>query len=269
MNDLTTVDMQKFNSLLADSGVDGGEIQVPFLKVVYDAVMSEDGERVIGKPGSYYIKGGEQVYAQKIKMRVLTNHTQWRQTDPDTYKLVNKSILMTNLNQEARDMKGGIACGRPTGQAWKNMDEVARRPFSDIKCTRIVKGIVSYTGKTVTGEERTIENAPVQFFLTGWNYMPFDKAVRALKQNRKKFTDVWWDLSTHTEGKAHVTDWSPDFTTPAPITQELVETLEVFANQTSIENSNIEAAYRAAMMENQSSGELVDALLGDELESYE
>lgn len=247
MNQLAVVDQAEVNSLIAqlNGSQEQEQIRVPFLKIQYEP--EDKRERAVPRGSFLMSEQDEPVYAKKVKIRVLAQHFQYRQTDPDTYKIVNKSILMNDMRRgEPRDMKGGLRCGKPTGKALAQMSDDEKKRFDGIKAFRILRGIVSYTGETAGGEQVTVENAPFQMFLKGLNFMPFEKASGTLPRG-KRIQDVWFDLSTHKDGKAFIVDFAVDYDTPAPLDMDTVETLKVFAAMYDQENSTIERRYREAL----------------------
>lgn len=247
MNQLAVIDQAEVNNLIAQlsSGTEQEQIRVPFLKIQYEP--EDKQERAVPRGSFVLSEQQEPVYAKSVKVRVLAQHFQYRQTDPDTYKTVNKTILMNDMRRgEPRDMKGGLRCGKPTGKTLAQMSDDEKKRFESIKAFRILRGIVSYTGQTAEGETVSVENAPFQMFLKGLNFMPFEKASGTLPRG-KRIQDVWFDLSTHKEGKAFVIDFSVDYDTEAPMNMDTVETLKVFAAMYQQENDLIEGRYRDAL----------------------
>jgi hypothetical protein len=263
MNELTTVNQAEINNLFAQTGgnTQDEQIRVPFLQVQYD---SEDKQGRDVKRGYFRMSDQEEpVYADTIKIRVLAHHFQYRHTDPDTYKVVNKSILLQDLRYgEARDMAGTIRCGKPTRKALEQLPKEKQAQYDTIRTTRILRGICSYTGTTVDGTEVVVENAPFQFFMKGLNFMGFESVLKALPHG-KKFHDFHIDLSNRKDGKAFITEFKIDFDSSAIITNEVVETLKVFAEMARIENQMIEGKYREALTKRASTTDIYSAIAED------
>lgn len=250
MNQLAVVDSAEVNSLLAqlNGTQEQDQIRVPFLKIQYEPEDKQD--RAVPRGSFVLSEMDEPVYAKSVKIRVLAQHFQYRQTDPETYKIVNKTILMSDMRRgEPRDMKGGLRCGKPTGKALSQMLDEDKKRYDDIKAFRILRGIVTYTGETASGETVTVENAPFQMFLKGLNFMPFEKASATLPRG-KRMQEVWFDLTTQKEGKAFIINFSVDYDTPAIIDMDTVDTMKVFVAMAEQENSLIERRYREALMGN-------------------
>lgn len=266
MNQIATVDQAEVNALLAELG--GGAsneqdtIKIPFLKIQYDP---EDSQGRDVKRGTFFLSDQtEPVYAQDVKLHVMAQYYQYRQSDPDTYKIVNKSILQEDLRKgEARDMLGTLRCGRPTTKQLKELDDDQQKMWRNkVKATRILRGVTSYIGKTADGEEKTVENAPFQLYLKGSSFLKFDDVTKALPYG-KRYQDLWVDLKTSKAGKAFITEFAIDFTSPAILTNEVVETMKLFVEMARQENSRIEESYRKHSMERQSDGAVYDAIADD------
>ena len=268
--ELTAVDQNEVNSLL--SALNGGNntddvIKVPFLKVQYD---SDDAQGRDVKRGSLTLSDLEEpIYADTLKIRVLAQHFQYRQSDPQTYKIVNKSILMDDMRKrEPRDMKGTIRCGRPDGKTLKTLsDEEQTQWRANVKAFRILRGIVSGQGKTADGDVVNLEKKPFQMFLKGMNFLPFEDDVIKALPGSKQLHDVWVDLTTSKSGKAFLINFSIDHKLETVMDTDTVETLKVFYEMAKTENERIEEAYKSASWERQSMEAAQGALDGADLEA--
>lgn len=249
MNQVAVIDQSEVNKLITELG--GGvrqeqdTIKVPFMKFQYEP---EDTQGRDVKRGTIFLSDQpEPVYADKVKLHVMAQYYQYRQTDPDTYKIVNKTILLDDLRKgEPRDMLGGLRCGRPTGKALSQMDDADQKMWrSKVKSFRILRGVTSYTGKTAEGKEVEVTNQPFQLYMKGLSFMKFDDVLKALPYG-KRYQDLWVDLHTTKDGKAFVANFGIDFTQPAAMTQEVVDTMKLFVEMARQENSKIEDSYRNA-----------------------
>jgi len=247
-SEITTVDQTEANALLAQLGtVTSDQIKVPFLNTQYKP-DDKQGRDVNAHRGSFYLSNqSNPVYAKQVKARFLCQHFQYRVTNSETFKTDNKTVLMEDIRKvaEPRDMKGGIRCGRPDPKVWRNLDADDKKNYSHIKAYRILKGVVSYTGVTADGDEVTVENEPFQLWHKGMNYMGFDRDVTK-NLNGGHFHTMWIDLSNKKDGMAYVTNFNLDFKTPAPMTQEVVDTLRTFLDMVRQENDLILSSFDKA-----------------------
>ena len=267
MNQVATIDQSEVNALLAElgGGADSEQdtIKIPFLKVQYEPEDKQD--RPVPR-GHFFLQGEDDpVYAKSVKVHVMAQYYQYREQNPDTYKIVNKTILLDDIrkNREARDMLGGFMCGRPDAKALKMLEPDEQKMWrKKVKATRILRGVTSYIGKTADGEEKVVENQPFQLYLTGSNFLTFDKVIEALPFG-KKFQDVWADLDTRKEGKAFINQFAIDFSSPAVLTPEVVETMKVFVDMARQENSRIEQSFAKHQMQDANTSAVYDAISHD------
>ena len=163
MNDLTNVnqqDLQAMNELLGTQvtgGTGGAIVRVPELKI-NSRSRDKDTKKAIPE-GSYFLTNMDQkVYAENVTFRPLATHIpyfHWEEIDGKR-TLVNKSIAIPSPRDEARDIKGGIACGYPSWDTLQEMDYADAKVYKSMK-HRVTRGLVSYEGVTAEGEKVTME----------------------------------------------------------------------------------------------------------------
>ena len=98
---------------------------------------------------------------------------------------------------------------------------------SKVKTTRIIRGLISYSGETADGEKHTIENVPFQHYMKGMGYNDFEKIIDTLPYG-KKFHEFVLNLKTEKRGKYYYTTFAIDFNTPAVLSVDVAETAKVF-----------------------------------------
>ena len=254
--------MQLLNKLNGPDDLD--TIKIPFLRIQYDDIDKQNRE--VPK-GTFTLNDGEEpIYSSTAKIRVLAQHFQYRESDPSTYKIVNKTVLMDNMaKKEPRDMKGGVRCGRPDGKTLKQLSDEEQRSWRNkVPAYRILRGLVSMTGKTADGKEITIENKPFQMYQKGLNFMRFENQVQKALPNSTPYYGTWVDCKTHRDGKAWLIDYSIDHTTDAAMPSEIVETIKVFLAMKDQENGRIQDAYKSA-----SGGEIDASVINQQIENAE
>jgi hypothetical protein len=262
--ELSAVDQSEVAMLLGalQGNTSEDTIKVPFLKVQYEP---EDKQGRDVKRGTFLLSDSENpVYATTAKIRVLAQHFQYRESDPQTYKIVNKTVLMDDMRKrEPRDMKGGMRCGRPDAKTLRQLsDEDQQMWRKRVQAFRILRGIVTMEGKNADGETVKVENQPFQMFLKGINFIPFEDSVIKALPHGKGMTDIWVDLSTTKKGKAFIIDFAADYNTPAVMDTDTVDTLRVFYDMAKQENQRIETGYKNAHLESEAFGSASDAING-------
>lgn len=221
---------------------------MPQLKINLD---DEDAAGNELKKGKFFITGQEvPVYADKVRIRPLSQMFQWVEYDPEANKAVNRTLVIPNFRAEPRDEKGGVRCGKPASKVLKDNPELAKK-FKNITCFRLVHCLVSYTGNTATGEEVTVENQPALLRLKGANFSPFeDEVVKALPKGTKLY-DFWIEVSATKKKNGSVTyfvlNFSPELGKPVPLDQMTYDTMVHIVGTIKEENDRIESKYRAAV----------------------
>lgn len=215
--------------------------------------MNYDGEN--GPMGAFYLKTGQdQAYATEgVKFRAFSNHIQYQHWGDDN-SLINKSLMIKNAREEARDQLGGVNCGMPSYDDLMQLDIEQRKKYQGIDRYRVVRGLVSYVGKTSDGREVTIENQPCILSVKRKNYGPFwHDVIKKLPQGMNL-----WDfesiLSKETQTNSHgkkyyVMHFAPQFGSPIPMDQLTYDSLAHVTNLITAENKRIDEMYKAVSMD--------------------
>ena len=230
--------------------------------------------------GDFYLTGQDKIaYASSVKFRPLSHHFQYSQYDSIQEKYVNWTRQVLNWQEELRDIKGTIRCGRPESRVMNAMTREEKAKYKDIKNVRIVRGLVSFTGKTSDGEEVVYENEPCMVKLTGQNnfastdkgiYARFDAQVRDLVPRGYELwnfeLDVTSDEHTSDDGSVfwHTMEWKLDPKSPLKVDQKIYDSIVYLAEQVRTENNEVDAKYFDAIKEQAGIQGAMDAL-GDDL----
>ena len=195
--------------------------------------------------GKFYLKGSDKVaFADTATFRPLSHHYQWIHFDDDG--LANKSRAILSFREEARDMKGGIKCGYPAWEAMQDMEREERKKWRDMQF-RQVRGLVTMTGKTASGEEVVYENTPCMLQHRNSNYAGFKNAVLDALPGDKSLFDFNVELSSERNVNGSVKwytfNYKPDFENPLDRTADLFETLKMIKEMIDKENEYVDAAY--------------------------
>lgn len=216
--------------------------------------MNYDGEN--GPMGSFYLKTGhDQAYATDgVRFRAFSNHIQFQHWGEDN-SLINKSLLVVNEKKEARDQLGGFRCNVPTYDQSIAMSLEEKKKFEGRDKYRVVRGLISYTGKTSDGREITIENQPCVLKSKRKNFGPFYyDIVSKLPQgmNLWDFENILSkDTQTNTHGKKYyIMHFAPQFGSPLEMDQITYDSLSYVDNLISEENADIEKHFKEAHTNN-------------------
>ena len=282
MNDLTIIDsaeLEELNALLGTE-VSGGKSEPSISKVPVLQINSRSkskGTRKSIPEGSFYLRGlGEPAYSETATFRPLASHVQYlhfadvkQDNGEDKWTLISKSLAIINPNRdEARDTKGGIACGMPSWEARKDMDYSEAKVWRDMQ-NRVIRGLVSFTGKTEDGEEVVYENQPCIMFNKATNYGGFWKDFHSKLPAGSHLYNYQAEMYLQHNEKGSVSwytiGWSPDLDNQLPLTQEVKETMMVFADTLRAENKEIDEKYFTAIKEGSIDSKAMSAL-GDSLD---
>lgn len=229
--------------------------------------MNYDGEN--GPMGAFYLKKGpDSVYAtENVRLRVFSNHVQYQHWDEEN-NLVNKSLLIKNQREEARDMLGGIMCGMPTYEESIEMTPEQKSNYKGRDRYRIVRALISYTGKTKDGLKVTVENEPCVLSLKRNNYGPFYHDVVKKMPKGMNLWDFECILSKETlqskmGKKFYVMHFAPQFGSPITMDQMTYDSLAHITTLISSENKRIDEAYKKVLhieADEEAAAQIMDAV---------
>lgn len=252
--------MQEMMGVTASEGGGG----TPLLKI--NSLDEDDNGKELPK-GTFFLNKSPIAYAKEVTIRVLGVHYQYLEYDPEAGKLVNRTIIVPNMQHEMLDEKGTTRCGMPMGKS--KMDPEMKERFKNVTAFRQLRGIVSYTGKDLDGNEVTHENEPFMMSLKGSNFMPFeDDVVKKLPFGRAIWDfNISVNLERHKNGSVvyYVARYTPDFSTPLPLCAKVSESVNEIATQIRSQNQKIRDKHEEAIRQRQSDAGVLDAL-GDDLE---
>ena len=249
-------EMAKLNAILGlnDAPIGGGDRgpsnRLPELKINYQR-KDKEGRSIKDKIGMFYVKGLEkEVYAEEVKIRVLSQVFQWIDFDEEEMKPRNRTIMIPRFSMEPIDELGNIRCGKPTSKQMADWGKEEKAKFSTINLFRQLRGLVSYKGVTAEGEEVVIENQPMILMNKRGNYMTFEDQV-IKKISGRDFKDFWVTVKSIEQEMGSVVyytfDYEPDLLNPVPLDDDTYQTMLRFAEMISSENDKIKQKYNASL----------------------
>jgi hypothetical protein len=262
MNEITTFNAADLADLAkelgAKSSASNGQ-RIPVLRI--NRALEDDKGRELPR-GQMFLSGDTPVYATEVTFRPLSHHFQYSKYDSATKKYTCWTRQIADWGEEPRDTKGTLRCGKPDGKTLNAMDRDARAKYKDVKLVRLVRGLVTYTGKTIDGEEVTIENQPCILKLSGQNnfqsgegkpYAPFEEQF---KKRIPKGYEMWnFEVTLTTKKHKNETgdviwytfEYGFDPTLPLPVTQNIYDSVVAVAQIVREENAKVDKAYMAAL----------------------
>lgn len=254
-------EMKEFADILGTGDATPADM-MPIIKIV---TGDEDDQ---GRPltrGKLYLKGSdiEPVYTDSMKIRPLSNVYQYNQFDSMKNENICRTIQSPSWNVEFRDTRGTLKCGRPDD--WYDRPEDEKKAWTDIKCNRIIRVLVSYEGKDADGNELKVENKPAIIFNKSSNFNQFNDQYLKILPRNKKLYDFWCTVTTEKQKKGGITyftmEYKPDFKNPVSLDEKTLETLRVIVNIIKSANASVNKAYVDQIQEKSitaSASEMID-----------
>jgi len=259
MGDLAVANPAKMAELNAILGINdapeggsntGPSNRLPELKINYQR-KDKSGRSIKDKIGWFYVKGlDKEVYAEEVKIRVLSQVFQWIDFDEEEMRPRNKTVMIPRFSMEPIDELGTIRCGKPTSKEMADWTKEEKSRFKSIDLFRQLRGLVTYKGVTADGEEVEIENQPMILMNKRGNYMTFeDQVIRNIKG--RDFKDFWVTVRAIEQEMGSVVyytfDYEPDLLNPVALDDDTYQTMLHFAEMISSENEKIKTKYNASL----------------------
>ena len=266
MNELTNVEAE-YAELAASLGAGPNKSTSTMARFPVLSIMSneDDAQGNAIKPdprGKFFLKGLDKVaFATEATFRPLSHHYQWIHFDDEG--LVNKSRAITEFREEARDMLGGIKCGYPAWETLQGMEREERKKWRDMQF-RQVRGLVTMTGKTASGEEVVYENTPCLLQQRNSNYSGFKNEVLDGVPDYQNLFDFNVELSSERNVNGSVKwytfKYKPDFDNVLERSAVLFETLKMIKEMIDKENDYVDDAYYKAIQAGSITGQAMKAI---------
>ena len=186
VNDLQAFESLSKEEIMRMTGQDDGSIissgNLSRL-TINRAAEDDDGNQLSAGVYTVYDSGIEaKVYSIKdkaIQFRPFINAYQYMQYDPDNNSYPCSSVVFKSWKEEPIDTNGGVRCGKVIGKDKEQLTQAEIDAQRNIKCYRLVYGLLSMDGTTATGDATTIDAMPVLFRVTGSNFTPIGEASAA------------------------------------------------------------------------------------------
>jgi len=256
VNDLKAFDSLSKEEIMKMTGQDDGSvINTGTLDrlTINRAAEDDDGNQLSAGVYTTYDPSIEsRVYSIKdspIQFRPFINAYQYMEYDQDNNNYPCTSVIFKQWNEEAIDSSGGVNCGRIRGKDKANLTQAQIDAQRNIKCYRLVYGLLSMDATTPTGDPTKVESLPVLFRVTGSNFIPIGESLKSLKgrdslmqnhilnmttKKRKAGSNVYY-VSNVTIDKKEV-----------PFTEKDLEHMDMFNNIIQEENARISAKWQKA-----------------------
>ena len=260
-------DLKAFNSLSKEeimqmTGQDDGSIissgTLSRLTINRSAEDDDGNQLSAGVYTVYDASIEDRVYSIKdkpIQFRPFINSYQYMEYDPNNNNYPCSSVIFKSWKDEPLDTNGGVRCGKVIGKDKEQLSEAEVEAQRNIKCYRLVYGLVSFDGTTPKGEPATVDSMPVLFRVTGSNFTPIGEALKSLKGRESLMQNHLLNLKT-TRKKAgsnvyYVSQISVD-SKEVEFTQKDLEHMDMFRALIEEENARVSEKYQNAVKNKES-----------------
>jgi len=252
-----------------DSGSDNENI-IPRLSINRNPEDDNGNALPIGHFTVYDNKTSKNLYGKKVTLRPFISGMQYMHYDPEKGEYVNRSVIFSSWKEEAIDIQGGTKCNKVP---YKERDSLSAEQLAvqkQIRCYRIIYGLVSFDGVDAEGKKQKVENFPVMWRVTGTSFKPVSDAIENLKKRKKLMFSCNFDLESKRQKKGsnvfYVPVISPDADANIDMSKDDMETLQVFKDSIGAENSEVARLYKAAKDKKYTNGDAKTAEIVEELD---
>jgi len=186
-NQVASFDQLNQNQIMEMIGQDVGQTGTGLPRLTINRQPEDDeGNKLPVGTYAVYDSGIESmVYGKPATFRPFLNAFQFMEYDAEQNKFSKRSVIFKNWKDDPIDTSGGSRCGKVP---FKERDKLSKSELDhqkNIKCYRLVFGMVSIDGVTSKGTKVSVKDKPVLWRVTGSNFTPVGEAIQSLK-NRKK-----------------------------------------------------------------------------------
>ena len=254
VNDLKAFDSLSKEEIMKMTGQDDGSvINTGTLDrlTINRAAEDDDGNQLSAGVYTTYDPSIEsRVYSIKdkpIQFRPFINSYQYMEYDADNNNYPCTSVIFKQWNEEAIDSSGGVNCGRVRGKDKEQLTQAQIDAQRNIKCYRLVYGLLSMDATTSTGEPTKVENLPVLFRVTGSNFIPIGESLKSLKGRDSLMQNHILNMTTKKRKAGsnvyYVSQVTID-TKEVPFTQKDLEHMDMFNNLIQEENVRVSEKWK-------------------------
>lgn len=252
-----------------DSGSDNENI-IPRLTINRNPEDDNGNQLPIGSFTVYDSRENKNYYGKSVTLRPFISGMQYMHYDPEKTEYVNRSVIFSSWKEEAIDIQGGTRCSKVPYKERENLPAEQLAVQKQIRCYRLVYGLVSFDGVDAEGKKKKVENFPAVWRVTGTSFKPVSDAIEALKKRKKLMFTCTFKLESKRQKKGSNVFYVPVITPDADASLEMskadIETLQVFKDSITAENREVATLWKSAKDKKYNSEDVKSAKLVDELD---
>lgn len=252
-----------------DSGSENENI-IPRLTINRNPEDDNGNQLPIGSFTVYDSRENKNYYGKSVTLRPFISGMQYMHYDPEKTEYVNRSVIFSSWKEEAIDIQGGTRCSKVPYKERENLPAEQLAVQKQIRCYRLVYGLVSFDGVDAEGKKKKVENFPAVWRVTGTSFKPVSDAIEALKKRKKLMFTCTFKLESKRQKKGSNVFYVPVITPDADASLEMskadIETLQVFKDSITAENREVATLWKSAKDKKYNSEDVKSAKLVDELD---
>lgn len=256
-NDLVLSEEMSYEQIAALTGQAVVNALLPSLKINNKASVTIDGKKHRLDPGVFCVdKDGKTIYAQEnepVRFRVLFQGYQYLRYDEHAINknggkgaMINKSAIRTDCKRKTEfpDELGTDRCAKVRVEEGETVSAEQEKINKQTSLYRQLYGLVSFTGKTATGEVVEITDYPVMLKRRGKDFMTFgDEVEKPFGKMKANFLEYELRLSTEERENGttiyYLVHYAFDRTAKLRLTMEIAEAVKKFREHVEEENRRV------------------------------
>jgi len=265
----TMTDEQLMKAIGQDDGTPSGD-GIPRLSINRNPEDDDGNQLPVGYFSVFDTSAGKVAFGKPITFRPFITGMQYMHYDPEKSEYVNRSVIFSSWKEEAIDIQGGTRCSKVPYKERENLPAEQLAVQKQIRCYRLVYGLVSFDGVDAEGKKKKVENFPAVWRVTGTSFKPVSDAIEALKKRKKLMFTCTFKLESKRQKKGSNVFYVPVITPDADASLEMskadIETLQVFKDSITAENREVATLWKSAKDKKYNSEDVKSAKLVDELD---
>ena len=270
-NQVASFDQLNQNQIMEMIGQDVGQTGTGFARLTINRQPENDeGNKLPVGTYAVYDSGIESmVYCKPATFRPFLNAFQFMEYDAEQNKFSKRSVIFKNWKDDPIDTSGGSRCGKVP---FKERDKLSKAELDhqkNIKCYRLVFGMVSIDGVTSKGTKVSVKDKPVLWRVTGSNFTPVGEAIQSVKNRKKLMFNHTLSLDTERRKAGSNVFYVSAIKVnqkEVTFTKENMELMKKFQDTISSENEDIVALWKDANKSKNNGSDKEDAKIVSDVE---
>jgi hypothetical protein len=234
-----------------DDSSSGGNT-LPRLSINKDA-EDDDGNTI--PSGVYTIYNPEsesRVYGTKegkTLFRPFINSYQYMEYDPEKNNYPHSSIIFKSWKDEPLDTKGTLRCGKVIGKDKDRLSDVEIELQKNIKCYRLIYGLLTMDATTAEGEPVEVKNVPVLWRVSGTSFKPVGDIIQSIKNRGKLMQNIHLRMGGKRQKNGSTVWYTPILNVEdkeIAFSKQDLQTMEMFSQLIDDENKKVVESWKKA-----------------------